>query len=96
MDYLKLVYCKDTSKPNDFDFDVKMSDGSRHWYRNNELHRSEAPAVLCRNGDKEWWLFGLRHNTNGAAITKIDGTKEWWVFGVKQTEREFNKTYIEV
>ena len=32
--------------------------GDKYWYRNDQLHREDGPAVERADGDKEWWLNG--------------------------------------
>jgi hypothetical protein len=48
--------------------------GSKVWYLNNELHRSDGPAIEFLNGDESWYLHGERHRVE-------DGTKHWCLDG---------------
>jgi len=34
------------------------ADGTRRWYKNEELHRVDGPAVESADGSKEWWING--------------------------------------
>ena len=58
-------------------------DGSKYWYLNNKLHRTNGPAVECPNGEKawykikEWYKNGKHHRINGPAIEYADGSKIW-------------------
>ena len=32
------------------------ADGCKVWYKNNELHREDGPAIEWKNGDKNYYL----------------------------------------
>ena len=57
------------------------TDGTKEWYLNDKLHRSDGPAVVYADGIKEWRVDGKRHRTDGPAVEYADGSKEWWVDG---------------
>jgi len=38
---------------------VTKADGTRFWYRNSKLHRTDGPAVIHSSGRKEFWLNGI-------------------------------------
>ena len=38
------------------------SDGSKRWFLNDKLHRTDGPAVEYPDGSKFWYLNGKRHN----------------------------------
>ena len=52
---------------------------NRRWYVNDELHRTDGPAVEDANGTKHWYLNGKRHREDGPAIEYADGTKMWFL-----------------
>lgn len=69
---------------------VIYADGTKWWYKNNQVHRDGGPAVVWGNGVEEWWQNGMRHRTDGPAqiypnmpaITpRLRGVKEWWLKG---------------
>ena len=35
-----------------------LPDGSKMWYADDKLHRTDGPAVEQADGSKEWWLDG--------------------------------------
>ena len=37
-------------------------DGTKHWYINGKLHRTDGPAVEYTDGSKEWYLNGKEIN----------------------------------
>jgi hypothetical protein len=58
----------------------ERADGTKEWWLNGELHRTDGPAVEEANGTKEWWL-------NGELYTKNDYYKELMKLGLI-TEKE--------
>ena len=66
------------------------ADGTRRWYNeNNQLHRTDGPAMEYANGTKHWYLNDQLHRTDGPAVEWSNGTKEWYLNGVRLTESEF-------
>jgi hypothetical protein len=47
---------RDNDKPAIFWFT-----GSRHWYKNGKLHRSNKPAIIWFNGTEEWFKNGVEY-----------------------------------
>ena len=62
--------------------------GTREWYLNDKLHRTDGPAIQWPSGDKSWWLNGLLHRTDGAAIELVNGIKKWYLDGEQLTEQQ--------
>lgn len=54
--------------------------GSKEWWLNGKLHRTDGPAMECPDGSKFWYLDGLRHRTNGPAIEWAGGDKYWRLY----------------
>jgi hypothetical protein len=54
-------------------------DGSKYWYLNGKLHRTDGPAIEDSDGTKEWYLNGERHRTDGPAFDYSNGSKAWWL-----------------
>lgn len=65
----------------DYDYSITDEFGNRKRLINNLLHRTDGPAIDCRNGKTEWWLNGLRHRNNAPAMEWPNGKKEWWLDG---------------
>ena len=40
------------------------TDGTKCWYVNNRLHRTDGPAVECADGSKSWYVNGKQYGTN--------------------------------
>ena len=71
---------------------IVVNEYARCYYnKDDQLHRTDGPAVIWADGTKLWCQNGLRHRTDGAAIECSDGTKEWYINGVRLSEAEFNK-----
>ncbi len=49
---------------------------------NDKLHRTDGPAIECKNGDKYYYLDGKRHRTDGPAM-ECNNNKEYYLDGVK-------------
>ena len=65
--------------------------GTKRWYLNDKLHRTDGPAVEYVSGSKEWYLNGNLHRTDGPAMEWTDGTKRWFLDGVEYTEADWRK-----
>lgn len=61
------------------------------WYKNNEIHREDGPAIERMNGTKEWWVNGQLHREDGPAIEYPGGYKAWYIKNKQMTEEEFNQ-----
>jgi len=60
-------------------YEVKVySNGTKHWYQDEKLHREDGPAVEWNNGSKHWYRDGKFHRENGPAIEWSNGDKEWY------------------
>ena len=71
---------------------VEVNEYARCYYdKDNQLHRTEGPAVIWADGTKCWYHNGLRHRTDGAAVEWACGAKEWYINGVRLSEDEFNQ-----
>ena len=55
--------------------------GTKRWYLNDKLHRTDGPAAEWANGGKGWYLNDELHRADGPATEYADGSKEWWVNG---------------
>jgi hypothetical protein len=77
-----------------------LTDGSKEWWLNGNLHRIDGPAVERADGTKMWWLEDKRHRSDGPAVECADGTKTWWLNGKQvswqQVYRQANDPEIEL
>ena len=61
---------------------VKVDDdGTKRWYLNDKLHRTDGPAVEHPDGSKSWFLDDNLHRTDGPDVEHPDGTKYWYLDG---------------
>ena len=76
----------------DSDFAFIYSDGTKCWYKNNQLHRdNDQPAIIYSSGSKHWYKNGQRHRDNDQpAVIFPDGTKRWYKNGkfIKKEEKK--------
>jgi hypothetical protein len=56
-------------------------DGTREWYVNGLLHRTDGPAVEWADGDRYWYVNGKRHRSDGPAVERANGSCFWYVNG---------------
>ena len=57
---------------------VVDASGTKHWYRDDKLHREDGPAVEYASGTKRWYRDGKRHREDGPAIEYASGSKFWY------------------
>jgi hypothetical protein len=55
------------------------SEGTKYWFLNDKLHRTDGPAIEYATGDKLWYLNDQLHRTDGPAIEYADGDKVWYL-----------------
>jgi hypothetical protein len=60
--------------------------GNKFYYKDDQLHREDGPAVEYTNGTKwwyinVWYINGKIHRDDGPAVEYVYGDKEWWYHG---------------
>jgi hypothetical protein len=55
--------------------------GTKRWWVNGLLHRTDGPAIEWSDGDKDWYINGLLHRTDGPAREFADGYDSYWLNG---------------
>ena len=40
-------------------------------------HRTDGPAIECKDSAKYWYIHGKRHRTDGPSIIRASGTQVW-------------------
>jgi hypothetical protein len=55
------------------------SNGSKHWYLDDKLHREDGPAVEYPKVGNLWYLNGKRHREDGPAVESYNGSKCWYL-----------------
>ena len=72
------------------EYTVKVyKDGSKHWFKDNQLHREDGPALEYANGSKCWYRYDQRHREDGPAIEHSTGNRSWYLNGINISEEEF-------
>ena len=56
-------------------------DGTKEWYQNGLLHRTDGPAVEGTNGFKLWYQNNKLHRTDGPALEYPGGSRAWYQNG---------------
>ena len=65
-----------------------LTDGTKEWRLNGNLHRTDGPAVEHADGSKKWCLNGKLHRTDGPAYEGADGSKVWRLDGEQVSWRD--------
>jgi hypothetical protein len=55
--------------------------GTKRWYKNDLLHRTDGPAVIISSGSQFWYFEGKLHRTDGPAVIYSDGHEAWYFEG---------------
>ncbi len=73
-------------------YTVKIDEsGTKRWYLNDKLHRTDGPAVEYSEGSKFWYLNGKIHRTDGPAVEYANGSKLWYLNHVEYTKADWRK-----
>ena len=66
------------------------------YYKNDEYHREDGPAIEWISGSQYWFRDGKRHRLGGPAISHKLHTRFdlYWIDGESFTEQEFIKFKI--
>ncbi|WP_217924500.1 hypothetical protein [Miltoncostaea oceani] len=72
----------------EFEPAVVRPDGTREWYINGRLSRTDGPAIERPDGTSEWFRAGRRHRKDGlpAVEYRDQDNKEWWVKGKRHRD----------
>jgi len=63
-------------------------DGVKSWTIDDQLHRTDGPAVIWPSGTRQWFLNGLIHRLDGPAVVWANGDKYWALNGKLYTSEE--------
>lgn len=74
---------------------MEGADDHKAWFVDNELHRTDGPAIEWADGTKKWYVDGEPHRIDGPAIEWADGDKAWFVGGnlqgIEQSGKRCNR-----
>ena len=62
---------------------IEKTEKYTRYYKNDEFHREDGPAIEWSNGYKEYYINGKRHREDGPAVEWVNGYKEYWYNGEK-------------
>jgi hypothetical protein len=69
---------------------IEHVNGTKEWFKNDQLHREDGPAIEYANGSKVWFINDKQHREDGPAVEHADGTKYWFINDKRLTETKFN------
>ena len=67
------------------------ANGTKRWYLDDKLHRTDGPAVECADGSKFWYLNGKRHRTDGPSAEWESGRTFWYLNGYAYSLEDYCK-----
>jgi len=73
---------------------LERYDDHEFWWKNDQLHRVNGPAVTNNNGDEFWYQNYQLHRIDGPAVEYANGGKEWYYRGEYidcSSQEEFEK-----
>jgi len=74
---IEIINIIDTTTENG-ELQTEYADGTKKWYLNGQLHRTDGPAADYADGDKFWYLNGELHRIGGPAVEYADGRAKLW------------------
>jgi hypothetical protein len=57
--------------------------GTKTWWLNNQLHRTDGPAAEYADSGKSWYINNNLHRTDGPAVEWPTGALWWYLNGEK-------------
>jgi hypothetical protein len=49
------------------------------YFKDDQYHREDGPAIETASGDKFWYINGKLHREDGPAVEYYSGTKAWYL-----------------
>jgi predicted hydrolase (HD superfamily) len=68
---------------------IEREDGTREWWIDGKLHRTDGPARIWKNGTEEWWFEGMLHRLDGPAVINAGCKNGWWAWDVVYSYEEW-------
>lgn len=68
----------------------EISADCTRYYLDDQIHRTDGPAIECINGTKKWFAYDKLHRIDGPAIEWNTGGKVWYINGKEYSEQKFN------
>jgi hypothetical protein len=68
-------------------------DGNKRWYKDDNLHREDGPAIEGKYGSKYWCIEGKLHREDGPAVEYKKGNKRWsswYIEGIQLSKDQFD------
>jgi len=68
----------------------EISADCTRYYLDDQIHRTDGPAIECINGTKKWFAYDKLHRIDGPAIEWNTGGKVWYINDKKYSEQSFH------
>jgi hypothetical protein len=68
--------------------------GAIRYYKDDEFHREDGPAMEWPDGTKFWYINGKYHREDGPAVEYANGFKSWYLNSIKYHEEETYKVAL--
>jgi hypothetical protein len=62
-------------------YTISVDEDWVEWQLDDQLHRTDGPAVIWADGSRAWWLHGQRHRADGSAVIYASGGQMWCLNG---------------
>jgi hypothetical protein len=59
---------------------VEHANGNKFWWLNNQLHRTDGPAIEWANGNMSWYVDGKCHRIDGPALVRANDNSKWYLY----------------
>ena len=63
--------------------------GTIRYYKDDEFHREDGPAVEWSDGTKYWYMNDRLHREDGPAMEWNSGWKAWYLNNIEYSEEEY-------
>ncbi len=76
---------------------VEYSDGSKEWYINGKLSRTDGlPTIEWSDGSKFWFINGEVHREDGPAVEYSNDRSRYYLNNIEYSEEEYQNELIKL
>ena len=68
-----------------------LSDNTKMWYKDGQLHREDGPAIECPDGTQYYYIDGELHRIDGPAVIYPNGKRSWFLNGIGYYEEHWKE-----
>ena len=55
--------------------------GNQYWFKADQVHKEDGPAITWNDGNQYWYKEGKIHREDGPAVIYADGRQLWYNYG---------------